>query len=84
MLARALRLGTALFLLLMGVCAIALAAVFWHHQTIATQASHSSDPEVHTVLIFALGVSPLSLAASAVVAWLLCIAIGYLWVAWRH
>jgi hypothetical protein len=82
-LAHALRLGTALFVALVGAVAIVLAAVLWYHQTVANQGRPSSSPEAHTEVIFVFAGSPLALAASAAAAWLLCIAVGYLWLAKR-
>jgi hypothetical protein len=82
-LVRALRLGTALFLALVGLGAIVLTAVFWHHRTVANQARPLGAPEAHTEVIFVFPGSPLVLAASAAIAWLLCLAVGYLWLTRR-
>lgn len=83
MLARAIRFGTALFIALLSVVAIVLASVLWHHQTVVNQAQSSSAPEVHIDVVFVFAAAPLALAAGAATAWLLCIAVGYLWLTRR-
>lgn len=78
MLSGAIRLGTAAFVALVVFGAIALAAVFWHHHSLASPWSEAGAEVVHTDVLFVFSVSPLALVASVVVVWLSCVGMTYL------
>ncbi len=84
MLLRAIRLGTAAFVALVVLGAIALAAVFWHHQRLASPRSEAGAEVVHTNVIFVVSFSPLELMAGAVVVWLSCVGVTYLFLIMRR
>jgi hypothetical protein len=78
LLLRAIRLGTAAFVALVVLGGIALAAVFWHHRTLASPRSEAGAEAVHIDVLFVFAAPPLALVASAVVVWLFCVGTTYL------
>jgi hypothetical protein len=68
-----------MFLFLVGLGALALAAVYWHHLALVNQSSGTGEAQVHTDVIFVFSAPPLAWMLIAILVWLLCIVMGYLW-----
>lgn len=81
---RALRLGSTAFLVLVGLGALVMAGVFWHHRTTANQSSITGAEQVHTDVIFVFASSPPTLAAFAAIIWLVCVGVSYFRLASRR